>query len=282
MPLQRLHQAADILRSKGLPVVEVPNWKYTSRSDDKSVYADNRPTHFMHHHTASPITAHNTHDRCVRESLLLQTLEPNEPISNFSVCPHGCWFTVAAGPTNTNGVGRDDWHPVGHPLKVPDNSMNSYAMAVEILNNGIGEPYTNDCQAALVIGTAALCLAYNVGSYENRSHFEWAPTRKIDPAGPSQWTNLSDRNLRWNMNSFRVSIQEEMNRQINPGTGEEEMYIADLSGNLVVVGSSVRPVSLEELNGPLKNLPRIFVPVGSNWYAWLEAGRLEYTKRMGL
>lgn len=216
MPLQRLHQAADILRSKGLTVEEIPDWKTTSRSDDRSVYSEGRPTHFMHHHTASPITAHNSHDRCIRESRALQILEPNEPISNFAVCPHGCWFTVCAGPSNTNGVGVDVWHPSGHPLRVPENSMNSYAMAVEILNNGVGEPYTDGCQNALVIGTAALCIAYNVGAYENRGHFEWAPTRKVDPAGPSQWMNPADKNKRWNMNAFRATIQDEINRQRNP------------------------------------------------------------------
>ena len=227
MPQQLLHQAAEILRSKGLDVEELSYWKNTSRSNDTSKYNTGRPTHFMHHHTASSGAAHSTHDKCRREANSLQLAEPNEPTSNFALCPHSVWFTLCAGPSNTNGVGKDTWHSVGAPLYVPENSMNSYAMAVEMMNNGIGEAYPVGMQDALLIGTAALCLAYGIGSFENRAHFEWAPSRKIDPAGPSRWTNFVDRYHKWKMDALRGDIQNEINRQVSGPTPPQPTPVGD-------------------------------------------------------
>lgn len=226
MTLPRLTNLADVLRAKGLPVEELSNWKTTSRTDDKSTYLSGRPTHFMHHHTATSIAAHQPHSHCQREARQLQLAEPNEPTSNTALCPHGVWFVIAAGPTNTNGVGDDRWHPVGDSKFVPSNSMNSYAIANEMMNNGIGEAYSDVMIQNLVIGTAAICIAYGIGVFENRAHFEWAPDRKVDPAGPCKYTRTNDPYLRWDMEKFRTDIQIEINRQtLRPTTpvGDEEM-----------------------------------------------------------
>lgn len=64
---------------------------------------------------------------------------------------------------------------------------------------------------------------------------------------------------------------------------EPDMYLATLNdGNVVAVGSSVRPVSTGEIEpgGPLADLPRVAPPAGSDWHAWLAAGAAEYSHRV--
>lgn len=223
----RMTSLADILRGKGLPVEELPNWKTTSRQDDRSEYKSGCPNHFMHHHTASPASAHTDHNKCRGEARQLQLAEPNEPTSNTATCTHGTWFVIAAGPTNTNGTGEDKWHPVGDKNHVPANSMNSYAIGNEMMNNGVGERYSDVMLNNTIIGTAAICLAYGIQPFNNRAHFEWTG-RKIDPAGPCKFAKLSDPYLRWDMGEWRSAIAEEMARQhqrppVPPPVGDDNM-----------------------------------------------------------
>lgn len=67
-----------------------------------------------------------------------------------------------------------------------------------------------------------------------------------------------------------------------PATPKDEaMYLATLDdGTVCVVGSSVRPVSTDEIKGPLAKLPRLVPDPGSFWHAWLAAGVAEYTARV--
>lgn len=212
MGLPKLIDLADVLRNANQQVEELPAWKTTSRTNDAAVYKSGTPNHIMYHHTATGTGAHNPHSNCRREANSLQLAEPNEPTCNLGLCPHGVWFVIAAGPTNTNGIGIDTWHPVGDPNRVPNDSMNSYAIGIELMNNGIGEPYPVGMQDALLRGAVALHRHYRIGVYEARAHFEWAPTRKIDPAGPSRWINVEDKYQRWNMGKFRFDIQTELNK----------------------------------------------------------------------
>lgn len=71
--------------------------------------------------------------------------------------------------------------------------------------------------------------------------------------------------------------------QPDPTPEDEDMYLATLSnGDVVVVGSTVRPVSAEELGGPLADLERRTPDPMSNWHAWLRAGADEYSRRIGM
>jgi hypothetical protein len=66
-----------------------------------------------------------------------------------------------------------------------------------------------------------------------------------------------------------------------PPSEDDPMYLATLSnGDVVVVGSSVRPVSGEELSGPFAGLQRVTVPPASFWHDWLRAGADEYKRRV--
>ena len=106
---------------------------------------------------------------------------------------------MAGGAANTNGSGSDPCGTV--PL---DDGMNARSIAIEAGNSGgTGEPWPQvqqDCYRWLV---AALCAAYGIGVAQAHSHFEWAPGRKIDPAGQSRYASGS---AMWDMDAFRADV----------------------------------------------------------------------------
>lgn len=139
----------------------------------------------------------------------------------------GKWVIGAAGATNTQGVGGPMACSRG---TIPADSGNRYVIAIEAMNNGVGEPWSLAQQKSYVTGIAAMIVglrrqgAYNAatGRYQKihldprrkgdiHAHFEWT-TRKIDPAGPSQWADLADRYKRWKMDAFRNSVALEVDR----------------------------------------------------------------------
>jgi len=184
-----LTDLADVLRAAGITVVEVDGWQTRSRSSGG--FADGRPTHLMVHHTASP-----PHTDGQRDVDYIVTNSPVRPVSNLYTSRAGVVYVCAGGATNTNGKGRDTWGG-----GVPDDQMNVYAIANEIANNGTGEPYPDVQQASVLTSSAALVDHYNL--HPPRAHFEWAPTRKIDPSGPSLWAPNGGK---WNMDAFRLDV----------------------------------------------------------------------------
>jgi len=122
-------------------------------------------------------------------------------VANLYLDRQGIVYVMAAGATNTNGSGG--------PLdNVPADSMNSYAIGIEAGNDGVGEPWPHAQQAGYVQLVNALRGAYGIPTGHVRAHFEWAPSRKVDPAGPSQWSKPSgggSGNM-WNMDAFRASV----------------------------------------------------------------------------
>lgn len=194
---------AAVLRGAGLLVDEsaVPDWRNRSRAGNTSWYENGRPTAVKVHHTASSIGSHDTIADERREANMLAMLHEVRPVSNLYLGPSGTWYPIAAGPSNTNGLGRDTWGG-----GVPDDAMNSYAVAIEAGNNGVGEPWPQ--LHVYVLGCAALCKAYGIRDFCVRAHKEWAPTRKIDPAcGPTpSWVRLEDRYGTFNMTEFRRRV----------------------------------------------------------------------------
>lgn len=137
------------------------------------------------------------------------------------------WVVGAAGATNTQGLGG--------PLActrgiIPKDQGNKFVIAVEAMNNGTGETWPDVMLRSYVGGIAGIigCLAeqgaYDIstGTYRKivldpsrndlHAHFEWAPTRKIDPAGPPAdskdpgYARMTDQYKRWNMNDFRTDV----------------------------------------------------------------------------
>lgn len=198
-----LTDLADVMRSTGFHVVELAGWQTRSRANNSGRYLNGRPTHIMVHHTASPATSHNTTARELSEAKYCGINHPDKPVSNLYLGPSGIWYILAAGPSNTNGLGRDWWGG-----GVPDNSMNSYAIAIEAGNDGVGELWPEVMLDSYVKGCYALCRAYDIPAHRVRAHFEWAPTRKIDPAAgrTSNRFNSGDRNGKFDMNKFRDEV----------------------------------------------------------------------------
>jgi hypothetical protein len=100
---------------------------------------------------------------------------------------------------------------------IPLDSANSRTFNIEAQNNGVGEPWTAEMVATYPRLCAAVLDCINsttpgakLGAGDVISHQEWAPTRKIDPAGPSPWCNTDDRYMRWLMDKFRGAVFAQM------------------------------------------------------------------------
>lgn len=182
-------------------------WTQFGRSGN-SGYSASGPTHVMVHHTASSASIQNDVRYCQVSSSI-------RPLTNLIVARDGNVHVCAAGPSNTNGSGTDTWGG-----GTPDNQMNARAIGIELCNNGIGEPYPVAQQVALLELTVALCRAYDIPVNQVRGHFEWAPTRKIDPSGPSRWND--NQNRKWDMDAFRNTVAQ----KLNTPSGDDKMLIA--------------------------------------------------------
>jgi hypothetical protein len=186
-----LTDLATVCRNAGLPVREYGGWQ--TRARGSGGYDSGRPTHVMAHHTASPTSwsGQKDADYCA-------VGDEDAPLSNLYLDRDGVVWVLAAGATNTNGSGHDYWGG-----GVPDNSMNSYAIGIEA-NGGYGSAWPQVQQEAYVTLCATLCDHYNIPTKHVRGHFEWAPDRKVDPSGPSNWSSGS---ASWNMDQFRADVE---------------------------------------------------------------------------
>jgi N-acetylmuramoyl-L-alanine amidase len=199
-----LTDMADVLKAAGLRVMTVPGWE--TRAYPKFGGYQQRPTHVMVHHTASKTTPANDLNYILNS--------PLSPIGNIYLDRTGVVWLVAAGVACTNGKGSSTPWNGG----VPDNAMNGYSIAIEAANDGIGEPWPKMQTDAYVRLCAALCAAYDIPNRHVRAHWEWAPGRKIDPAGPSPWAIGK---ASWNMDRFRADVAA-----VNlPVTVEDDMII---------------------------------------------------------
>ena len=201
-----LYDLADVLRAAGLQVLEYDDWQERSRSSGG--YDPGKPTHVMVHHTASPPSWSGRPDAgyCAEG-------DEDAPLSNLYLDRAGLWWVLAAGATNTNGKGSDWWGG-----GVPDDDMNKHAIGIEA-NGGYGDEWPKIQQDAYITGVHALCTRYRIPTNNVRGHFEWAPDRKVDPAGPSKWAPDS---RSWDMDGFRFDVAA-----LTGDTEEEDMPLTD-------------------------------------------------------
>jgi hypothetical protein len=177
---------ADVVRRWGLDVVEVDGWQ--TRARGSGGYDAGRPTHVMVHHTASGPSSDGWPD-----VNYIAFGSPDAPLSNLYLNRSGTVWVIAAGATNTNGSGG--------PLdNVPADAMNAHAVGIEAGNDGVGEVWPSAMCDAYVELVAALRSGYGLDHV--RAHWEWAPGRKVDPAGPSRWTGAGS----WPMDPFREDV----------------------------------------------------------------------------
>ena len=164
-----LTSLADWCREVTDDVDEHPGWETRGRSGGVD-YEQGRPWCVVWHHTASS-------DQSLED--YHATGSDNAPVCNLDIASDGRVIVIAAGPTNTNGKGRDLRTSKG---TVPADSMNSYALGIEFYNNGVGQPWP---QIQIDVGFAVIAnIQRHLGLTPTDlfTHYQYAPDRKVDPA----------------------------------------------------------------------------------------------------
>lgn len=212
-----LNRSPAWLRAAGLDVIEFSGWQLRSRSSGgfDEVYG------ICAHHDVSSPTA-RWQDLANRAWIT----HADAPIGNFILTRQGQWIVGAAGATNTQGKGGPMQCSRG---TIPLDQSNRFVPAVEAMNNGTGEWWPDVQLDAYELGIAALCDGLrDDGAYDSllrayrpieldplaldvHGHLEWAPTRKIDPAGPPRYNRPNDPYMRWAMNGFRSAVAARLN-----------------------------------------------------------------------
>lgn len=239
-----LPDLARVLREIGGRTVDespVPDWRIRSRGGNTQWYTPTqvRKLHIMMHDTATSVGSHDSLADEQAEARRMRDHPEAKPCSNVYLGPSGRWYPVAGGPANTNGSGHDWWGG-----GIPDDSMNSYSIAIEFGNNGVGEPWQQQSWDSYLWGVAAMCVAYQIDPHNVRCHFEWAPTRKIDlssgpppqPAVANAWALPGDRYGRFVMDLVRAEVARRINQLVGAGptptpipplptTGDDEVFL---------------------------------------------------------
>lgn len=186
---------ADAYRAAGLRVVEYDGWRTRARSSGG--FAGGRPVCTMWHHTASRTSPQSDADFMCRNS-------SDRPIANVLVARDGTVWVLAAGATNTNGRGNSLRFSTG---TVPADSMNTWAIGVEIANNGVGETYPQAQADAMFTVSNVHAARLGWRPDDLAGHVDYT-SRKIDPAvnivaGP--WAPRSINSSRsWNVADTRA------------------------------------------------------------------------------
>jgi hypothetical protein len=165
---------ADELRRAGLKVVECDGWKTRARSSGG--YEPGRPWCVMWHHTASATGGSAAND----VAYMLSPSNDAYPTANLYVARNGEVWVMAAGCSNTNGKGSGV--RTTSRGTVPVDSMNTYAVGVEIGNNGVGEPYSQACIDAAFATSLVVTANCGLAPSDVIHHQAYAPDRKVDPA----------------------------------------------------------------------------------------------------
>jgi hypothetical protein len=183
--MARYTNLADILRNAGLRVVETPGWR-TRGAEMGDIRA------IMLHHTASRQGGSNapTLDT-VTKGRGGKNAVPG-PLSQFVLGRDGTWYVVASGLANHAGKGSG-WG-------LPTDNANRYTLGIEAESSGVGSDWTKEQLESYPRGVAALCRAFDLAWHRVLAHKEWAPSRKVDPAG---WPGDID--------GFRTQVRAWMN-----------------------------------------------------------------------
>lgn len=235
---------ADIARGAGLDVVEVDGWE--NRSRNSGGYDDGRPWVVMWHHTASQTSPENDVNYIVFGC-------PDAPVANLYLARDGTVWVCAAGATNTNGKGGP--FPVSRGT-VPLDSMNTYAVGVEIANNGLGEPWPAVQVDAMFALSLALTNALGLDETDIGTHVAWAPGRKIDPATADAveggWQPGSiNTSGSWNIDDVRSELSARNNNSEEDDMTAATLWRPDGYLNVFLIGAgstvTVSPAVMDSL-----------------------------------
>lgn len=193
------HALPTYLAKWGVSYVLMPGWQTRSRS---SGGFDNVMGVGIHHDAGgTSLTPRGAFEWACLNS-------PDRPIGNGTIGRNGSFYLWAAGATNTQGRGGPRWTSRG---VIPLDNGNRNTFSIEAMNNGLGEPWSDaQCDAYVRVVTAVIDWANNetpgplLTAGDVFAHFEWAPTRKVDPRGPSRWA--TGQLEQWDMDAFRGAV----------------------------------------------------------------------------
>lgn len=158
-----LLQLPAALRSWGLDVVEVTGWQDRRRPGSFD------PIGVLIHHTAGP----RGKDAPSLQVCIDGRRDLPGPLCQILIARSGKTYVISAGRCNHAGTGG--------PLQgVTDG--NGQLVGIELENDGVGEPWP-EWQMASAYGAAAALYQLLGPASRCWGHKEWAPGRKIDPAG---------------------------------------------------------------------------------------------------
>lgn len=190
------------LAAAGLHVTTWPGWATRARSSGgyDSILG------IGVHHTASA-TGGRTIDVC----RYAWDTAPSRPVGAIVLGRDGDVVVGAAGATNTQGQGGPYTTSKG---TIPLDSGNRHMVSIEACNDGVGEPWPRAQQDAYVLLCSTLCRHLDLDPLRDViAHFQWAPGRKIDPAGQSDYATGSSM---WAMPAFRRDVAAN-------ATGDDDM-----------------------------------------------------------
>jgi hypothetical protein len=162
---------ADALRAGGCTVDErpVPDWQSRGHTDGPF-----DPVGVIGHHTAGPAAGDLPSLATVRDG------RPDlaGPLANLMLSRAGVWVPIAAGRCwHAGGADRAAaWPWIG------GGDGNGRCIGIEAESTGRGD-WTAAQLEAFPRGVAALLRHLGAGADRYLGHLEWAPSRKIDPAG---------------------------------------------------------------------------------------------------
>jgi hypothetical protein len=158
----RLHWLATVLRNADQTVTETAGWQ-TRGADTMN------PRGIVVHHTAE---AASSRPQAIANFLVAGRSDLAGPLCHLYLDRTGRWWVIAAG--RANHAGRGGWKGL---------TGNSSVVGIECANTGLGELWPSDQLDALEGGLVAIAQHLNVPADMICGHKEWAPSRKIDPAG---------------------------------------------------------------------------------------------------
>jgi hypothetical protein len=249
-------EAADWMRAAGLTVVEVKGWQTRARSSGGFPVV---PLGVVWHHTASQTSIENDTNWEYFGSDVA-------PIGNMTIARNGEVWLGAAGAANTQGRGGPARFSRG---TVPADTGNSRLWAIEVSNNGTGEPWPRVQVDAIFTASNTLNDHFGNRADDVITHAAgtgngWT-TRKIDPAkasavlGPWQPRAVTSSGT-WSLDDLRaeclaraVVTPPEPPQPEPPAVEDDRMlYLIrlDTNLNLIVVGDGItqRRVRADELD----------------------------------
>lgn len=166
-------RSSSVLRQLGVRVVEVEGWR--TRGPE---FPATGPAVFLYHHTASGRRSGPTGG--LRIVVHGRPASPGVPalagpIANLLLARTGDVYVLASGVSNNAGRGN------ARAAGMPGVTGNASTIAVEMENDGVGEPYSQTAYAAAAEIGAVVGRRMRWGAARFIGHKEWSTSGKIDP-----------------------------------------------------------------------------------------------------